>query len=250
MPKKKTAPDAQAAPAEDNANAAPDAADESPATEPEQPPATEPEQPSAAEPEQASAAEPEQESGTEPDSVHDPSNPPLTDVDPSIADPDDQPVTFTDAAEDDDPEQSEQDGQDSDEETTEHEAPGDGAAPDGQEAKPEEEPAPDEPKAPTADTLSFHIHRIIATGRTVITVKTADTDPYYHSIPSLPSLEEAIAQLPALHQSALGHWQETPRYPENASVRPANARPAAQPAQRRPQPEPQKPKETQQASLF
>ena len=112
---------------------------------------------------------------------------------------------------------------------------------------------PETPEEPTSESLSFHIHRNLATGRATLAVSSSATDPFYRTIDRLESLEDALPMMACLHQEARAHWEDTPRYPSTAATAqatpapPAAQRPAPRPAAAKPaQPQAQ----TQQASLF
>ena len=116
---------------------------------------------------------------------------------------------------------------------------------------PQENDEPEKEEPPTAETLSFHIHRNLATGRATLAVSGSGTDPFYKTVDHLTALEEALAMIPDLHQEARAHWEQTPRYPESQAHKPTPA------PVRRPQPQPSRtgtsqpaPTQTQQASLF
>ena len=112
----------------------------------------------------------------------------------------------------------------------------------------EEQPEP-EPASPTTESISFHIHRDLNTGRTTIAAKGSSTDPYYRTIDRTDSLEEAMPLLPELHQEARAHWENNPRYPDSKNAPKETPRP-------RPQPQAKTPSKTtpadanKQASLF
>lgn len=116
---------------------------------------------------------------------------------------------------------------------------------------PQESEEPEKEEPPTAETLNFHIHRNLVTGRATLAVSGSGTDPFYKTVDHLTALEEALAMIPDLHQEARAHWEQTPRYPESQAHKPTPA------PVRRPQPQPSRtgtsqpaPAQTQQASLF
>ena len=151
---------------------------------------------------------------------------------------DEEYVEFTDTA-DGDPAETDEDGEQSPASPSEDEAPAEREA--------------ETPEAPTSESLSFHIHRNLASGRATLAVSSSATDPFYRTVDRLESLEDALPMMAALHQEARAHWEDTPRYPssagpeQGATPRPAAPRPAPRPAPSKPT---QQAAQTQQASLF
>lgn len=117
-------------------------------------------------------------------------------------------ITFSDISEEPGEEQPDTDA--SEDPNTENAEEGDNAG----SSEDSEASAEEQPKEPTAETVSFHVHRTLATGRAVITVKTSDTDPFFQIQPNLPSLADAIPLLPEIYQAAAQHWESKPRYPD------------------------------------
>ena len=97
----------------------------------------------------------------------------------------------------------------------------------------EKEPEP-EPAPPTTESISFHIHRDLNTGRTTIAAKGSSTDPYYRTIDRMDSLEEAMPLLAELHQEARAHWESSPRYPDFKNAPKETPRPRPQPQSKTP----------------
>ena len=78
----------------------------------------------------------------------------------------------------------------------------------------------DKTEEPAVETLSLHVHRTIATGRTVLSVITNSTDPYYRVEPNLDSLADGLPLLQQLYDEAAAHWQDSPRYPASPEHKP------------------------------
>lgn len=131
------------------------------------------------------------------------------------------------------------------------EEPEDNNGPEDSGTTSQEDGEPQKEEPPATETLSFHIHRNLATGRATLAVSASGTDPFYRTVDHLAALDEALAMIPDLHQEARAHWEQTPRYPESQAHKQTPA------PVRRPQPQPSRtataqpaPAQTQQASLF
>lgn len=193
-------------------------------------------------------------SGQNPQAGHEAEPEELSQDEPQVIefteDPEDgQPVRFTEANGQHGPEYASETQDDTDHDTT------DQAGPDGY-ADESGETAPETPPEPTSETISFHIHRTIASGRTVITVLTGTTDPYHRTETSLARPEDALPMLPGIFLEAQAHWEHTPRYPASEKhAKPASGQrqtPPANSRNREQQPDSSKVRQldSQQASLF
>ena len=145
-----------------------------------------------------------------------------TDLSDADTEPDDE--YFEEIVSEDNADDAENEGdtsEDGSEEPASDDTPGD--------KEPEPEPAP-----PTTESISFHIHRDLNTGRTTIAAKGSCTDPYYRTIDRMDSLEEAMPLLAELHQEAKGHWESSPRYPDFKNAPKETPRPRPQPQSKTP----------------
>lgn len=101
--------------------------------------------------------------------------------------------------------------------------------------EPTAEEAPSEPRQPT-DELKVVI--IMKGNRSMVGVQSPDCDPIFTPVEG--DMAAALAQVPALVESANAKWDANPRYPKADIPEPA---PAATPARTPSAPAPAKPKQ-------